>query len=238
MRVSHLPMKKMMQSFPGDQLMQLDFKSLKEKHRRVREDFSTSLALRTHRALSWLQRAEKESEDPDARFIFLWIAFNAAYANEIHDRKLFSEQKVVRNFMERLINSDKERMIYRILWEEFPGAIRVLIDNQYVFGPFWDFHKGLISEESWKSRFEHSKSIAHAAIGRMESAKVLSVIFDRLYTLRNQLIHGSATWNSSVNREQIRDGVKIMDRLVPTVIHLMMANPNQLWGEPQYPVVK
>ena len=36
--------------------------------------------MRTHRALSWLNRAEQESEDLDARFIFLWIAFNSAYS--------------------------------------------------------------------------------------------------------------------------------------------------------------
>jgi len=29
-----------------------------------------------------------------------------------------------------------------------------------------------------------------------------------------------------------------MGLIVPTVIHLMMENPNQLWGEPCYPVVE
>lgn len=28
----------------------------------------------------------------------------------------------------------------------------------------------------------------------------------RLYVLRNQLVHGSATWNSSANRAKVRDG--------------------------------
>ena len=34
---------------------------------------------------------------------------------------------------------------------------------------------------------------------------VLSVVLSRIYTLRNQLMHGGATWSSSVNRDQIRD---------------------------------
>ena len=38
------------------------------------------LSLRLHRALSWLNRAEQLADDPDSQFIFLWIAFNAAYA--------------------------------------------------------------------------------------------------------------------------------------------------------------
>ena len=35
-----------------------------------------------HRAISWIGRAEACGADDDARFIFLWIAFNAAYADE------------------------------------------------------------------------------------------------------------------------------------------------------------
>jgi len=29
-----------------------------------------------------------------------------------------------------------------------------------------------------------------------------------------------------------------MGLIVPTVIHLMMENPNRLWGDPCYPVVE
>jgi len=34
--------------------------------------------LRVHRSISWVDRAEAELDDHDARFLFLWIAFNAA----------------------------------------------------------------------------------------------------------------------------------------------------------------
>ena len=63
----------------------MDFKTLKARQREERENYPINLGLRVHRALSWLDRAE-QSDDDDARFIFLWIAFNAAYANEIGDR--------------------------------------------------------------------------------------------------------------------------------------------------------
>ena len=43
--------------------------------------------LRMRRATSWLARAEQERDDPDAAFIFYWIAFNAAYAQ--HSRGLY-----------------------------------------------------------------------------------------------------------------------------------------------------
>ena len=71
----------------------------------------------------------------------------------------------------------------------------------------------------------------------MDTKKVLAVLFERLYVLRNQMVHGGATWNSSVNRSQVRDGARILGDVVPIVIHLMMENPHQVWGEPCYPVV-
>ena len=58
------------------------------------------------------------------------------------------------------------------------------------------------------------------------------------FRVRSRLVlHGGATWNSTVNRGQIAQGATIMGLIVPTVIHLMMENPNQLWGDPCYPVV-
>lgn len=58
-----------------------------------------------------------------------------------------------------------------------------------------------------------------------------------LYALRNQLIHGGATWQGSVNREQIRDGAAILGELTPCVIHLLIENPEGDRGDPRYPVV-
>ncbi len=60
----------------------------------------------------------------------------------------------------------------------------------------------------------------------------------RMYTLRNQLIHGGATWNSRVNRDQLRDCSAFLGKLVPYIIQLMMDNPNVLWGDACYPVVE
>jgi hypothetical protein len=66
---------------------------------------------------------------------------------------------------------------------------------------------------------------------------VLSTIFDRLYVLRNQLVHGGATWNGSVNRDQVRDGAALLKWLLPTFIDIMMDNATRDWGKPFYPVV-
>ena len=62
------------------------------------------------------------------------------------------------------------------------------------------------------------------------TSTVLSVVLSRIYTLRNQVLHGGATWGSSVNREQLRDCTNFMAKLVPLVIEVMMDHPDTLWG--------
>ena len=152
---------------------QIDYHNLKTRQREIRENFPESLSLRVHRALSWLNRAEQEPEDHDARFIFLWVAFNAAYANEIPDRQHFSERKLFQGFLGRLIDSDSEKLLYELVWDQFPGAIRLLIDNKYIFQPFWDHHNGQITEEAWQLAFQRSKAAASRALGNMNTRKVM-----------------------------------------------------------------
>lgn len=217
---------------------QMDFEDLKERHRTLRDNFPQALSLRTHRALSWLQRAEQEIDDDDARFIFLWIAFNAAYSNEFHEDLRFSQAKMFLRFLSRLIDLDNNQLLYQIVWDEFPKSIRLLIDNKYVFQPFWEHTKGNLTEDEWQNIFNRSKASANRALGRMNTRTVLAVIFDRLYVLRNQLMHGSATWNSSVNRDQVRDSANILGQLVPAIISIMLDSGSQIWGDPRYPVVK
>lgn len=215
----------------------MNYQTLKQRHRTERDDQHPNLSLRVHRALSWLDRAE-QAEDDDGRFIFLWIAFNAAYATEIDENRRLSEQGTFKAFLQKICDLDKDRRISDLVWREFSGGIRVLLDNPYVFQSFWDYHSGKIDENSWKDRFARGKRIAHEALASGNTPALLGVIFNRLYTLRNQLIHGGATWNSSVNRDQMRDCVNLLGKLVPLIIALMMDNPNTLWGDACYPVVE
>lgn len=216
----------------------MDFETLKARQREIRDTFPPSLGLRVHRALSWLSRAEREIDDPDARFLFLWIAFNAAYANELPKRGQFSEQGVFANFVRRIVGLDAEKILGEVIWSEFPSSIRLLIENRYIFQPFWDYHNGRDDAGDWELRFRSAKAAAHRALGRHDTATVLLVLLDRLYTLRNQLVHGGATWRSSVNRDQVRDAARIMARVVPAVIDVMMSSAGEVWGDPCYPVVE
>ena len=214
----------------------LDYSSLKARQRAERSEWPTNLGLRVHRALSWLNRAE-QCEDQDGRFIFHWIAFNAAYANEILVGERLNEQEIFGQFLQKLVDLDKNELLYGLIWAEFSSSVRVLLANRYVFQPFWDYQNDKISEQEWLDRFENANAAAGRALANQRTRDVLAVVLSRMYTLRNQLLHGGATWDSSVNREQLRDCSAFLGKLVPTIIQLMMDNPDTLWGDACYPVV-
>lgn len=213
------------------------YPALKERQRQERDTYSEGLSLRVHRALSWLQRAEM-AEDDDARFIFLWIAFNAAYAQEIDDNQRTAEQIAFKQFLEKVCELDTAKRIDQLVWEEFSGPIRVLLDSPYVLNAFWENQRGEISDEEWQNRLRKGKQTAQYALAGGNTATLLGVLFSRLYTLRNQLIHGGATWDSSINRAQLRDCSKLLHKFVPLLIETMMDNPQTLWGDACFPVVK
>jgi hypothetical protein len=213
----------------------LNHAELKTRHREERHDWHEYISLRVHRALSWLKRAEM-CEDDDSRFVFLWIAFNAAYSNEFGEYREL-ESRTFGRFLERLVELDQGHEIETILWQKFAGPVRVLLNNKYVFQPFWNHHNHLPDSENWQEQFERANRAANGAIASRDIGKLLGIVFARLYTLRNQLVHGGATWNSQVNRDQLRDANAIMGTLVPLVIRIMMDNAGEHWGEPCYPVV-
>ena len=213
------------------------FTELKAKQRALRDGFHENLSLRVHRALSWLARAESCGDDDDARFIYLWIAFNAAYAEENVDNALSATRGLFAAYFVRLLRLDAKSRIYDAVWQRFSGPIRLLLDNKYVYHHFWSHQNQVPGHADWENRFAAARQRAQQALARQDTQLVLTSLFDRLYVLRNQLMHGGATWNSSVNRAQVRDGAAIMGLLVPLFIDLMMDNPEEVWGKAHYPVV-
>ena len=209
---------------------------LKARHREVRESQPKGLSVRIHRAISWLKRAEQETEDPAAAFIFLWISLNAAYAHEFSFEE--KEQALIRKFIDLLVEHDHENRLHALLFDQFTGPIRVLIDNKFVFEPFWRALREHDSSERWKQKFNERRELAmHALLGKRVDV-LLRVILERLYVLRNQLMHGGATWSGGVNVQQLRDGVAILGTLVPIVIDLMIGMKDVELGQECYPYLQ
>lgn len=212
---------------------------LRQQFYKNREGFHQDFNLRIHRALSWLNKAASCENDDDTAFICLWIAFNAAYANEIGSQT--GDKNSFQEFLFQVCHLDEnEQRIYDLIWNRFSGSIRLLLDNRYVYQSFWDYQNGNITEDEWESKFIRAKDAAYHALRQQNTVQMLSVIFNLLYTLRNQIIHGGATYNSKANRSQLKDARNILEMIVPTIVEIMLEHPDKFngWGKPFYPYVR
>ena len=102
-----------------------------------------NLMLRMRRITSWLTRAEqelfeREPPDPDAAFIFYWMAFNAAYGEKGPDKN--EDWMLFNDYLGRLLFYDnKENVIYNALRNSVSrDVVLSFIDNQYLYWRFGD----------------------------------------------------------------------------------------------------
>ncbi len=209
--------------------------SLKTKLKELHSNANENDIIRLHRAISWVKCAE-ETNNTDLKFITLWIAFNACYAdNDNHDMSL-TEKKRFKDFISRLVMLDKEERFFKLLWFKFSGPVRLLIDNKYAYKQFWDAQRG--EKVDWERLFKQSKIDSRNYLAHQQVAELLGLVLDRLYTVRNQLIHGGATYKSKLNRSQVKDASQILESLMPIIIDNMITNINEDWGVINYPVIK
>ena len=201
-----------------------------------RSECPEDIRIRLHRSISWLQCAEKNSGDEDVNFITLWIALNACYAMDGVGENLKSERGRFKTFIQTLVEADEEQRIFNLLWDKFSGSIRVMLNNQYVYRGFWDYQRG--DAPSWKASFEKSNEEAIKYLSANNVSGVLEILLDRLYILRNQLIHGGSTYKSGLNRKTVKDGCRILEMLIPVIVDIIMLNRDKDWGKLLFPVVK
>ena len=215
--------------------------ALKDQQRALRDSLPEPHAVRLWRASSWLECAEAQQDNPDLQFISLWIAFNACYSVDEERPQSLGERDMFQRFTHKLVKQDTSGRIHQCLMNTYSGPVRTLISNPYVFAPFWEAQRlisnGQPDSTEWQARFDKTSKTAMMFLMEKKVPELLSVVLDRLYILRNQLMHGGATWNSKVNRQQVKDGCSIMMTLMPLIIAAMLGAKEEEWGEVFYPVV-
>lgn len=206
------------------------FKEFKEKE---------AFLLRLRRAISWLDRAQQmernvksKDKELDTQFLFLWIGFNALYARDPQED--LGAIKEMRQYFKNFLDCPEKPKdnIYKIINGNLKEKIDRLRKNKYISKNFWNREMGRYKEwerdirfPGWKIKFTKG---------------ILCCVFQRLYVLRNQLMHGASTWGKTDNKDQLIYGAKVMHCLLPVFIEFMLKSPQnkwKVWGEIWYPRV-
>ena len=205
------------------------FKDLKQKHRALRASYEDSFSIRIHRSLSWLNRSEKETEDVDAKFIFLWISLNSAYSIHMDALKNQGDEELRSDFFQTLLKNGQNE-IHEIIYERFSHEVRSILRNEFILTSLWE------GKDDWEMKLKNEKrEVQDALRDRNETIYILTILFKRLYVLRNQIFHGSSTWQGKLNRQQVKDGANLLSYFLPAILSIMMENSNDNWGVSAYP---
>ena len=194
-----------------------------------REDLTP---LRLTRVNSWLDRARATDLETE-KFLFYWIAFNAAYANATPEASVFTERDIFNHFIDRIVERDKEGQLDQVLWNIFPNHVRILMSNKYSCLFFWADQMSEKDQYDWREAMEKECSALNRAFSKGDTAKVLKIIFGRLYVLRNRIVHGGMIFENSYNQKILENAAWLMESVMTEVVKIM-SDPQYSWGLPLY----
>ena len=217
---------------------------------------------RLRRACSWLAKAKKVS-DPEAGFVFSWIALNALCAvrpevfktdwwkREDRSRPSLDEQQnddqVPRElywFLWRICGLDVDGRVLRSVIEENWDDADTIVRTRYLMSSFWLWKWQTEKDiERWATSSERTiKSAIGPATDHEKMYRGLRVVIVwRLRILRNQLFHGCATDTHSKRRaagkSELDAGWRLLSELVWAFLRLMAteAGVRSYWPPIPYP---
>ena len=209
------------------------------------EEQSTQNMHRLKRARSWVELSKELDSSYDEKFIALWIAFNSAYGDEgTRVGVEYTETERFMKFLKGIVDKDEDGMIGSGIWGLHSPIVIGLVRNKYIYEPYWDWvRKGMPEADDWQDRFEKDVARLEEELKPHRNRNVgtvLSMVFKRLYTLRNQIFHGGTTFKVGAGRGQIEDGAILMAFLVPAILDIMRADieihpDSDVWGTLAYP---
>lgn len=193
---------------------------LKSRFKQIRDgqtpdENGNNWAIRVHRSLSWLARAEQLAANADlaeARLLYYWIAFNSLYSRWDEDRNAPAvDSRCMHDFVGDLFQIGAGGQLSSRL-DQMKPCIKRLLRNRYLSNVFWRNPEG-----------DEATTLAMEDAGYLEAnyrehryPVIMRNVLDRVYVLRGQIVHGASTSGGKLNRESLKDCVQTMQRLMPS----------------------
>jgi hypothetical protein len=188
--------------------------------------------IRVHRALSWLKRAEYfQEEQPEAKFLFLWIALNSLYSRWDNGKNAPAYDSSARSrFFDAICEMGADQLAARL--RQHRGLIKKILSNPYLSDIFWR-NPG---EPKGKG---HATSDANYIDSNFKNGcynRVLNQVMQRLYVLRGQIVHGASSGGSRLNRTSLRYCLELLTIFVPVILEIAIEHGcHDDWPELCYP---
>jgi len=192
--------------------------------------------IRFHRACSWLQRVGEIRDDEvlDHLLLSLWTAFNALYGQWNGERQEpVSDVECWQHFLDRMLELARGELIEAQLTGHNKLAM-TFFDDEYLSRFFWQK-----PTDKRAKRVRRTRVDAQMWYAEKNWTMVLERLFERIYLLRCQLVHGASTYDSSYNRIAIRRCSQMMEHLLRTFLRVWAQwGSDEDWWIMCYPPMK
>lgn len=203
-------------------------------HKRYLADHPT--AIRFHRACSWLDAAMQlnPDQDTDQIMILQWTAFNALYGVWNPERnEAFPDRQSWKDFVARIIRLDTAGTLAAIL-DRNRLRILTILANDYLDRIYWNHVDPSDPQPAAPRPSMNRRALPWFLEQRWTS--IADAVLDRIYLLRCQLIHGAATYGSSLNRDPLQESNALLQELLPGFLQVWVNHgAREDWGLLCYP---
>ena len=142
-------------------------------------------------------------------------------------------------FLEYLYKLDDEQRISQVIWGKARQSIEVLLAYPYASKEYWDYKNHKISKVQWMQKNIADKQFISHILNVKDSKQVLTLLFLRLFALKQQMLDGGSNYNSMANRLHMRESCVILQALIPTFIYIIIDNAQTIeFTMPFYPAVQ
>jgi Apea-like HEPN len=198
------------------------------------DDRCQNFQIRVHRSLSWFERALAldDTEEPEARLLYAWIAFNALYGVwDSEEGFAAGERASWKAFVETLLQIDRQQLLAQQI-QVIQTDILWLLECKFLDPTFW---RNPDETGGVRRRYHQAIRLYHEGCW----VKILGFTLDRIYVLRSQIVHGAATRGSSLNRESLTRCRRVLEALMPVILQLVIEQRvDDQWPPLCYPPIR
>jgi hypothetical protein len=177
------------------------------------------------------QAESLEDQDTEERLLFAWIALNSLYGR--WDEKLNEPEpdgKSLPAFVDAICALDSKGRLQKLLEQDRDLAMEIF-DDPYVTEFFWKAPSPVRARQARGTRHQ-AKTWYTEGKWRM----ILQHLINRIYFLRCQIVHGTATYRGRVNREALARCADMLESIVWCMLDVICDRGVELnWGRLCYP---
>lgn len=191
--------------------------------------------IRVHRSLSWSMRAGAFGEEhPEAEVLFHWIAFNSLYGEwDAINARPGVDASARNRFLRRVVGAGCG-LCATFLYRHKP-LIKKLLGSPFLVATFWR------DPEAPKAREQAVRDLYQldGLLQRGPHSKLYELVFERVYVLRGQLVHGASSGGSKLNRGTLTNCREWLRGAVPLLQHVVIEElADDEWPALCYPPVE